>query len=176
MSAKVIYIAGVPASGKTTLFKRIRQELFTSSEEVKHGKCRAIKSDNYIMLGVFDGSTFEGTDRLSMAVIDDAIDYIQHLDDSKVVFVEGDRLFNFRFLQAVRAKIILLDAHPDVLKQRHQERGDNQTATFLQSRRTKLENFASKHRISRVYNNTPEDGNKIYDYIIKLAKSYVENA
>lgn len=39
MSVKVIYIAGVPASGKTTLFKRIRERLFSEATEFKFGKC-----------------------------------------------------------------------------------------------------------------------------------------
>lgn len=179
MNTKVIFIAGVPASGKTTLFKRIREALFANPTEFKHGKARGVQSENghYKMLGVFDGSTFEGTDRLSMTVIGDAIDYIKSLEQlptRSVVFVEGDRLFNFRFLQETRASLILLDATPEVLAQRHKERGDNQTETFLQSRRTKVENFATKYRIGRAYNNTPEDAERIFNYIIKLATDYVE--
>lgn len=178
MKTKVIFIAGVPASGKTTLFKRIRETLFTNCSEFKHGKARGIQSEHgyYKMLGVFDGSTFEGTDRLSMTVIGDAIDYIKSLEQlptRSVVFVEGDRLFNFRFLQETRASLILLDAAPEVLAQRHKERGDNQTETFLQSRRTKVENFATKYRIGRAYNNTPEDAKKIYQFIINAAKQWV---
>ncbi len=179
MKTKVIFIAGVPASGKTTLFKRIRETLFVNHTDFKHGKARGVQSDDgrFKMLGVFDGSTFEGTDRLSMTVIGDAINYIKSLEQQpmrSVVFVEGDRLFNFRFLQETRASLILLDAAPEVLAQRHKERGDNQTETFLQSRRTKVENFATKYRIGRAYNNTPEDAEKIFQYIIKLATDYVE--
>ena len=177
MTTKVIFVAGVPATGKTTLFKRIREALFDNYTEFKDGKVRGIENGQYKMLGVFDGSTFEGTDRLSMTVIGDAIDYIKRLEQQpgrKVVFVEGDRLFNFRFLQETMASLILLDAAPDVLAQRHKERGDNQTETFLQSRRTKVENFATKYRIGRAYNNTPEDAERIFNYIIKIATDYVE--
>lgn len=177
MKAKVIYIAGVPASGKTTLFKRIRERFFTCSSEFKSGKARGIQSDcgRFKMLGVFDGSTFEGTDRLSMTVIGDAIAYIKGLDEGGrcVVFVEGDRLFNFRFLQETKASVILIDASPDVLERRHRERGDNQTPTFLQSRRTKVENFARKYGLRRAYNNTPEDGERLLNFIIKTAEQWV---
>ncbi|MBQ6939886.1 MAG: AAA family ATPase [Alistipes sp.] len=176
MTTKVIFVAGVPATGKTTLFKRIRERLFEQCSEFKEGKVRGIENGCYKMLGVFDGSTFEGTDRLSMTVIGDAIDYIKRLEQEpgrKVVFVEGDRLFNFRFLQETRASLILLDASPEVLAQRHKERGDNQTETFLQSRRTKVENFANKYRISRAYNNAPEDAEKIFQFIIKTAEQWV---
>lgn len=177
MTTKVIFVAGVPATGKTTLFKRIRERLFKQCNEFKEGKVRGIENGQYKMLGVFDGSTFEGTDRLSMTVIGDAIEYVKRLGQEpgrKVVFVEGDRLFNFRFLQETRASLILLDAAPEVLAQRHKERGDNQTETFLRSRRTKVENFATKYRVGRAYNNTPEDAERIFNYIIKLATDYVE--
>lgn len=177
MSVKVIYVAGVPATGKTTLFKQIRARLFPTFTEFKDGKVRGIENGCYKMLGVFDGSTFEGTDRLSMTVIDDAIAYIKRLDKAdarSVVFVEGDRLFNYRFISESKAVLILLDAQPEVLKNRHLERGDTQTAIFLQSRRTKIENFARKYGVSRVYNNDERDAHKILSAIIKIAESYVE--
>lgn len=176
MKVKVIYVAGVPASGKTTLFKRLREYFFETSKEFKEGKVRGIENGCFKMLGVFDGSTFEGTDRLSMTVIGDAIDYInrqEKMPNRSVVFVEGDRLFNYRFLAETKASIIILDASPEVLKQRHIQRGDNQTEAFLQSRRTKVENFAKKYHISRVYNNTPEDGEKIYQFIVNTAEKWI---
>ena len=176
MNTKVIYVAGVPASGKTTLFKRIRERLFKECKKFKEGKVRGIEQGCYKMLGVFDDSTFEGTDRLSMTVIDDAIEYINKLERSSektVVFVEGDRLFNYRFLNHAKALVILLDASPSVLAQRHKERGDNQTNTFLKSRRTKVENFATKYHIGRAYNNTKEDSERILQFIIKKAEQWV---
>lgn len=180
MATKVIYIAGVPASGKSTLFKLVRQHLFDIATEFKCGKVRGIETPDghYKMLGVFDGSTFEGTDKLSMTVIGDAIDYIKRLDsdgERHVVFVEGDRLFNYRFMSETRARLLLIDANEQVLRARHTERGDTQTDTFLRSRRSKVENFASKYNVSRIWNNTPNDQQRILDYILKTAKEYVQS-
>ena len=176
-SVKTIYVAGVPASGKTTIFRKLRQALFDGATEFRYGKVRGIERGAYQMLGVFDGSTFEGTDRLSMTVIDDAIAYIRALEaeskECKVIFIEGDRLFNYRFLQAVRASVILIDASPEVLMMRHAQRGDAQTEVFLQGRRSKVENFAKKYHIGRVYNNTPEDAERIAQYLIKTAKAWL---
>lgn len=173
MSTKVIYLAGVPASGKTTIFKRIRERLFTTCTDFKSGLCRGIENGKFKMLGVFDGSTFEGTDRLSMAVIDDAIDYIKQLDNA-VVFVEGDRLFNYRFLQAVKASVIIIDAHPDMLHIRHAQRGDAQSEIFLKGRRSKIENFAKKYKLKRLYNNTNSDSERITDFIISIAEKHLK--
>lgn len=179
MAAKVIYIAGVPASGKSTLFRLVRQRLFDGATEFKEGKVRGVESPDghYKMLGVFDGSIIEGTDKLSMTVIGDAIDYVRRLEaDSErhVVFVEGDRLFNYRFLAETRATLLLIDANERVLKARHADRGDTQTDTFLRSRRTKVENFVSKYNVKRIWNNTEADQQRILEYIIKTATEYVE--
>lgn len=177
MKAKVIFVAGVPASGKTTIFRKLREALFDGATEFMYGKVRGIERGAYQMLGVFDGSTFEGTDRLSMTVIDDAIAYIQALEaeskERKVIFVEGDRLFNYRFLQEARASVILIDAFPEVLMIRHAQRGDTQTEVFLRGRRSKVENFAKKYRIGRVYNNTPEDSECISKYITQIATNWI---
>lgn len=178
MSAKVIYIAGVPASGKSTLFKLIRKHLFGEAKEFKHGKCKGIEKGAFKMLGVFDGTTFEGTDKLSMTVIDDAIEFVKQQMDSEqksVVFVEGDRLFNIRFLKETKALLLLIDANERILKARHIERGDNQTETFLKSRRSKVENFISKYKAQRIWNNTLQDQERILNFIIKTANEYVEN-
>lgn len=176
MAVKVFFVAGVPACGKTTLFKRIREELFADCKEFKDGKVRGIEANNYKMLGVFDGSLFEGTDKLSMTVINDAICYIDRLRLAKekyVVFVEGDRLFNHRFISETKATLLLLDANEKVLRNRHLIREDVQNDTFLRSRRSKVENYIKKHKVMRIWNNTPEDQDRIYAYIIKTAKDYV---
>ena len=179
MSTKVIYIAGVPASGKSSLMTLVRDNLFADFKEFKHGLCRGIESADgkYKMLGVFDGSTFEGTDKLSMTVINDAIRYIKGLQQDKakiVVFVEGDRLFNVRFLKETHALLLVIDADEQVLRMRHRERGDQQTGEFLKSRRSKLENFIRKYKIGRNWNNTLQDQEQILTYILKTAKDYVE--
>ena len=177
MAVKVFFIAGVPACGKTTLFKQIRVQLFSESKEFRDGKVRGIESGCYKMLGVFDGSLFEGTDKLSMTVINDAISYINKLkeDESKfVVFVEGDRLFNHRFITETKATLLLLDANEKILNSRHVQRGDVQTDTFLRSRRSKVENYIKKHNVMRIWNNTTEDQDRILSYIIKTSKEYVE--
>lgn len=176
MDTKVIYIAGVPASGKSTLFRLIRKCLFDEARDFHNGKCRGIESKcgKFKMLGVFDGSMFEGTDKLSMTVIDDAISYIKGINGKSVVFVEGDRLFNYRFLHETGAMLLLIDANEKVLKARHIERGDSQTDTFLKSRRSKVENFIAKYGVQRIWNNTLQDQERILNFIIKTAKGYVE--
>lgn len=175
MSVKVLYLAGVPASGKSSIFRKLRERYFTEPTEFTHGAAKGIEQGNLAMLGVFDGTTFEGTDRLSMTVIGDAIDYAKKLagDSGKhVLLVEGDRLFNERFLRETRAALILIDAAPDVLEARHRERGDTQIPTFLKGRRSKVENFAKKHKLRRVMNNNQSDQQRIVDGISNLIEQW----
>lgn len=171
-----IYLAGVPASGKTTIFKKIRSRLMSDAETFEHGLCKGIRKGRFHMIGVFDGSTFEGTDRLSMAVIDDAISYIKRLQDEpgkSVVFLEGDRLFNERFIRETGASVILIDADEKLLSLRHAIRGDKQTDVFLKGRRTKIENMASKFGLRKVFNNTPRQSDIIAEFICTRATQWL---
>lgn len=171
MKAKLIYLAGVPASGKSTLFKRLRAELFADATPFQCGLLRGIETkEGLYMLGVFDGSTFEGTDRLSMAVINDTLKWFSGLPSEARVFVEGDRLFNERFLRETNAVLLAIDAHPRILQGRHAKRGDNQSETFLRSRRTKFNNIVAKSGCQVWPNNTETESERIYQALKRLAK------
>lgn len=184
---KLIYVAGVPCSGKTTISFHLSERLLGYEDgfidmdvvEFKHGKCRGIESRDgkYKMLGVFDTGDFCGTDRLSMTVIDDAIAYIKQLNakpERYFVFAEGDRLFNARFLSETNATLLVIDANKVVLQKRHAERGDTQSNVFLKRCRTKVENFIAKYRCMRIWNNTDEDSERILNFIVKTAQEYVD--
>ncbi|MCM1168918.1 MAG: P-loop-containing protein [Bacteroides sp.] len=173
MNAKCIYLAGVPASGKSTLFKRLRTELFQDAEPFKHGLLRGIKAQGrqLYMLGVFDGSTFEGTDRLSMAVINDTLEWFNKLPQNAVVYVEGDRLFNKRFLTETKAKLFAIDANPVILQHRHKSRGDEQAETFLRSRKTKVDNIVKLFGVTPLPNNTANEHERIFFLLKKEASN-----
>ncbi len=170
--ANVIYIAGVPASGKTTICKIVREKLLKEVVQFKQGAVRGVRSaDGRLQfLGVFDGTAFEGTDKLSMSVIGDAIAYCNSQPSWSNILVEGDRLFNIRFLRSVGAKLFLIDAEPSTLDARHKQRSDSQGARFLRSRRTKVENFAQKYNVKRYWNNTENDKLRIVNEIISKLK------
>lgn len=174
--AKVIYLAGVPAAGKSTIFRAVREALFKQATPFHYDTLRGIQDGPYRMLGVFDGTITEGTDRLSNAVIDDAIRYIAEQDrgpEPVVVFAEGDRLFNDSFLEAVNATLIVIDAEQNTLRRRHRERGDSQQAEFLRSRRSKVDNFCKRHGIKKYMNNTQADADRLTAWIIKTAREHV---
>lgn len=171
----VIYLEGEPATGKSTIFKHIRRLAFEGATEFRHGLLRGIENGAMKMLGVFDGSTFEGTDRLSMAVINDAIPYVQTLHNAptrSVVFVEGARLANVRFMKETGARLFILKCHHDMLAIRHIERGDNQTERFLRSRHTAVTNLAAKYP-HVVLDNTEGRSETFAVGLVKLAKQWL---
>lgn len=170
----VIYLEGEPATGKSTIFKHIRRQLFGNATEFRSGLLRGIKQGQFYMLGVFDGSTFEGTDRLSMAVINDAIPFIKGLQDAperSVVFVEGARLANAHFMTETGARLFLLHCIPEVLTMRHAERGDEQTERFLKSRHTAVCNLSKKYPAQWVDNSAGRSP-QIADALVKMANQF----
>lgn len=173
MGCRVIFIAGVPASGKTTLLKHIRKRAFEGFEVFSHGTCKGISAGNAYMLGVFDESTFEGTDRLSMSCIGDTLDFISSLQTAKeksVVILEGDRLFNSRFIESARAEVYIIEADPATIAARHATRGDAQNSTFLKSRRTKVENMIKKYNLRRLKNTTEQDMENLVSAFVRIIK------
>lgn len=170
------YIAGVPASGKSTIMKQLIAELLPTSTPFKAGKLRGVKDGRVYVLGIYDGGLFDGTDRLAMDVINDAIEFVRNREkeaEKAVIIAEGDRLFNKRFLDAVHARIIVIDANPIELARRHKERGDTQPAEFLKRTRTKVENIVKAYGLGRFMNNTPSDSERLVQYLTKTIKEFI---
>lgn len=157
--------------------RAVRGRLAERAEEFKSGSLRGIRSGQIWAYGVFDNSIFEGTDKLSMCVINDAIEHVRALQQSPqrhVLLIEGDRLFCDRFLRASAASVIVIDASETELRNRHKLRKDRQTEARLRACRTKVENFCRRHKVIRVFNNTRGDFTRIVDQIVRIASEYTD--
>lgn len=178
---KLIYLAGEPGVGKSWIFKRIRERLFPQYEEFKERTCRGIKTPDgkYQMIGVFDGSTFEGTDRLSMSAITDVLPYLKRLeedDQPHVVYVEGARLLCERFLKETDASLVTVHAAPELIEARHKLRGDSQPEKFLQGQRTKITNIEKKFPgHAAMWLNEDKDSATVVDVLCRWGEIYHEN-
>lgn len=177
---KVLAIGGEPCSGKTTLVKRFINESGLKFEKIKAAKlldALYCKEKDLYIFGIYDdsGATFQGTDRLSMAVQPNAVEFINNLSNGTVIF-EGDRLFNAKFLGCLSEavlpdnfRILVLKTKNEVLEERHVSRNDTQDVTFKNSRRTKVNNILSnldlREYTSVMQNNNLEEQQKVYDFL-----------
>ena len=144
---KIIALGGEPATGKTTLMWRIIDSA-TDWQKIEPKKTlSAIRSESLdlTILGKYDRSEkFAGTDRLSMSVQPAATEFIKEATGN--ILFEGDRLFNRKFIDAIIScdcsfSLIYIEASRDELHNRHVDRKDTQTETFLKSRQTKYSNI-----------------------------------
>lgn len=147
---KLLAIVGEPATGKSTLVKMVMEKL-GKSVAFEHGPFKGTRHPQTmtIVLGLYEGHAFPGTDRLSMGISEQHTAWlIAHLKfhyPAYYVLFEGDRLATVGFLSKwADRKVFRLSAPLDLLAERHKARGDNQTPRFLKSRATKLNNLEKK--------------------------------
>jgi dephospho-CoA kinase len=175
---KLICIGGEPACGKTTIMKR-----FLENKQLQEKQPKKLVSSMYddehklYILGKYgNDELFQGTDKLSMAVQPNAVEFLKECKEN--ILFEGDRLFTQSFLEVavelvdqseLDLKIILINTDPKIIEKRHIDRGDTQTEKFLKSRVTKYENirasFILMPYILEMKNNNETDLNIIVDFL-----------
>jgi uridine kinase len=175
---KVIAIFGEPGSGKSTLMKRLLDEVGISREvktDVKlvpyHNK------DNIYVLGKYEeGEVFGGTDKMSMAVQPEAVKFLASRAPNDIVLFEGDRLCTGSFLEECVDKydtcIVYLQTTKETRNVRYAERGSNQDETWLKGRESKINNirsnFVLQMEMTEFLNESFDDQQKIIDFIKKM--------
>lgn len=182
---KIIGICGEPGTGKTTLMREVMDSLgghFWSEERL--GTLDYLRHANYTVFGKYEGEYFDGTDRLSMAVINDAEAFLKVFESTNsyvnnIVLFEGDRLFCLRFLgsclKATRqCRFIQLSFDDATCRERRAEReaqGIIQPLSFVRSRRTKYRNLRNQFPLIELFMNRNEtEKNDIVTSIIDWIK------
>jgi hypothetical protein len=151
---KIVGLCGEPGTGKTSIVRELignklnwREQKYGTLEYMEH------LNNRVIILGKYDGEYFDGTDRLSMAVINDAESFLiaRNTPATRVIF-EGDRLWCPRFvgtLITLGADLLLYRVYCDMVQfiQRHtarREAGLVQDTKFINSRKTKYDNLVKQ--------------------------------
>ena len=171
---KIIAVGGQPGTGKTTLFRKFMEgKTWEKVEPKKMLPALYCKDLDLYVLGKYEeGETFAGTDRLSMAVQPIAQEFVKETT-SNILF-EGDRIFNQSFLEysmvlPVDLQVIYLKVPDALLKQRYQDRGSDQSETFLKGRATKynniLSNFELMSYITEFVNTNLEEQGKVLAFL-----------
>lgn len=142
MSYHLLYIIGVPGSGKTTLMRQL--VLGRRRRVIAKPFAHTMYADGLVQLGR-DREQFGGTDALSMSVQPQVVAALEAQAWPRVV-AEGDRLANPSFFAAARnagyeVDVALLDAAPELAAERRAERGSDQSDSWLRGRASKVDNL-----------------------------------
>lgn len=180
---KLIYLIGIPGTGKSTVMKQFMTHFQDWKAERVTDLLDTHVSGNVRVLGKYEeGETFSGTDRLSMAVAPKAIEWAQ-THPREYIVGEGDRLNNKAFFYSFEERVIIhLTVSDEERQRRYEERGSNQPDKFIQTCKTKcaniLESFGDRQTIFgeekgcvvEFQHETPEDTDKVVEYMLSIVK------
>jgi len=153
---KIVGLCGVPGTGKTTIMRELMGGY--TYNILKYGTLEYMipgynSNNKPFILGKYTGDMFDGTDKLSMAVINDAEGWLAEVNKNNPtcnVLFEGDRLWCPRFVNFIvnelRAEFLFIYVliNTPTLVRRHTERaavGHRQDTKFIVSRHTKYTNL-----------------------------------
>ena len=137
----IILVIGECGVGKTWIMK----QLIKNSKGFKLGLNYFNETEQHIIVGKYDNSTFEGSDRLSMAVmkdLDKIINYIKKID--KIAIFEGDRFMNSNFIKKANPHIIKINGDG---KGGRLKRGSNQTERQIKTIKTRVKNIQAHKEV-----------------------------
>tara|TARA_B100000927_G_scaffold267296_1_gene241318 strand:+ start:291 stop:824 length:534 start_codon:yes stop_codon:yes gene_type:complete len=143
----VIFIGGIPCSGKSTLMRELISRFGSSKliEPMPLFKCQ--EYDNILVCGQYpEGETFGGTDKLSYGAIPKFREFVDYATSNyKHTIIEGDRFFRAEDIEWVldnhEAEVYILTVPLEEEKRRHLEREDTQTEKWLEGRRSQINNI-----------------------------------
>lgn len=140
----LVYLAGAPATGKSTLMAALTQGLVRKShEDPDRVPYERLYRDSGELVGAEIGRRregFPGTDALQMNVMPRARNWVKgHFYD--LLLGEGDRLSSMRFLDAAaeggyEVNLVYMHARPRVLDARCKARGTDQSEVWRSGRAT----------------------------------------
>lgn len=104
---QTILLIGNCGSGKTWVMKQILAGLTTKPMMFGLFKFRYDAERKVAVMGIYDGSTFEGTDRMTMTIMLD-LDKLKKAQQQHrfTILAEGDRFTNSKFINGMKPTII----------------------------------------------------------------------
>lgn len=132
MNALIIGSCGV---GKTWVMKELMKHHTLWPGKI--GKFKFHYNDYLCFIGVYDGSTFEGSDRLSMSVVTD-LDKFLAWSRGKTVICEGDRFTNSTFITKANPTIFKIQGTGE---KGRKIRGSKQTERHIKAIATRVSNI-----------------------------------
>lgn len=131
-----ILITGNCGVGKTYVLKQLI-ECFKLKNQNRIGLLNYLENSKYVVTGKYVGETFDGSDKLAMNVMS-SVDEFLETNNNKVIFYEGDRFTNSKFI--AKAKPFIIKILGDG-KAGRQKRNSSQTQRHLKSIQTRVSNI-----------------------------------
>jgi hypothetical protein len=133
-----VLLVGACGSGKTWVMNQLIIE-YNLNLKAKTKLIHFRTNKKICVLGSYDGSTFEGSDKLSMAVSLDFDNFKKICDKEKFIIVaEGDRFTNKKFINIFSPYIIKIQ---DKGEKGRYVRGSKQTERHINSIQTRVNNI-----------------------------------
>jgi hypothetical protein len=137
-----ILIVGVPGTGKTWVMKEIIK-MYECHTKQRMGMYFWHCAERLYVVGKYDGTMFEGSDRLSMALMRDTDKFLDYVGDSLCIF-EGDRFTNSTFIQ--KAEPIIIKILGDGEEGR-KKRNSTQSESHLKRMTTRVANVCAHYEV-----------------------------
>jgi hypothetical protein len=136
---KTILLIGGCGSGKTYVMKQIINNLKIKKAKIGLFRFCIDESKNIAILGVYDGTTFEGSDKLSMAIMKDA-EVMRKLQILKnfTIICEGDRFTNSTFIKIFKPIIVKIN---DKGENGRKLRNSKQSDRHIKAIQTRVDNI-----------------------------------
>jgi hypothetical protein len=144
---RVFLLIGACGSGKTWVMEQLIKE-FKLNTPGKVGMFYFHRNEKIMCLGKYDGSKFQGSDKLSMAIMRDTPEFKKHITKNDYVVVcEGDRFMNDTFIKAMKTNITIIGITDDGSKGR-KKRKSTQTERQIKSIQTRVSKLmgSAKHQ------------------------------
>ena len=135
-----ILLVGACGTGKTWVMKNLIKEK-KAEKLCKIGMVYYHSSGPVNIIGKYDNSVFEGSDRLSMAVVKDVPKFLSY-NIHRVNIFEGDRFTNQSFLAYADPVVIKILGDGSAGRKK---RGTDQSERHIKSISTRVANFKSDH-------------------------------
>lgn len=142
---KCILLIGACGSGKTWVMTKLLSNYNTKKASYKLFKFDIDIEKKIAILGVYDGRTFQGSDRLSMAIMKNAEEFKMISDKNNFTIVaEGDRFTNKTFVNLFNPIIIKIKDDGSIGRKL---RNSKQTERQIKSIETRVKNINAHYEV-----------------------------